>query len=920
MKGNYLFALSLFSCLTSTSIAQQIKGKVTASGAGSPIPGATITAASKGTTTNEQGDYTLKLTPGNNTVTVSFIGYTSQTFRINVADGETKSLDIALVLSASDLSELVVTGSRSTGRTKLGSPVPVDIIDVKALATSSPQVNLSQILNYVAPSFSSNTTTVADGTDHIDPASLRGLGVDQVLVLVNGKRYHKTSLLNQNGTVGRGQVGTDLNSIPVSSIERIEILRDGAAAQYGSDAISGVINIILKRQTGIVEASVFTGAYATADDKKAPGTGWDGKQLQVALNYGIPLTKDGGFINFSGTLDDRGKTNRQVSYLGTIYQDYNNPDLYPNPTGVDITEEELKRRGQTRSDFNMNIGQSAITNAGITFNSVIPFNDHQFEFYTFGGFGSRRGAASGYYRLPYNYRNIPEIYPSGFLPFINSRISDINLAAGIRGKLDNGWNVDFSNIYGGNKFLYIIDHTLNASLLTASPTRFDAGGHSFYQNTTNFDLSKRFENVNIALGVENRYENYKIISGEEASWRNYGLKKQYVTSAGDTILIDDPNGDVSTIFDPISGSARPGGSQVFPGFRNSVNQTRNSYAGYLDAEWDVTSKFLLGAAIRGEHYSDFGSTFNWKAVARYNITDNFVIRGSYNTGFRAPDLHQIYYQNTNTLFSNGILKEIGTFPNDSRAAKLLGIPKLDAEQSKGFTGGLTGKAGKFTLSADYYNIYVKNRIVVTGTFTGDPDGSPAEQEVYKILQQANAGSATFYVNAINTRTQGLDFVLTYRDKLGNGTLNTDIAGTFSSTKREGDVHTPKGLESLSSTFFNEESRIILEEAAVREKISWTINYKLNNWNFFLRNVHFGPVSEIYGGQTYSSKIITDLAISYGITRGVQLTVGSNNLLDIYPDKVKDKAIYDDGRYVYSPTVYQFGINGRFVFAKLSFNL
>jgi iron complex outermembrane receptor protein len=924
MKGNYLFALSLFSCITVTSYAQEIKGKITEAGTARSIPGVTIAAASKGTVTNDKGEYSLKLNPGDNTVIVSSVGYTSQTFRISVAAGETKTLDAVLAFASSDLSELVVTGSRSTGRTKLGSPVPVDIIDIKSLAASSPQINLTQILNYVAPSFSSNTTTVADGTDHVDPASLRGLGVDQVLVLVNGKRYHKTSLLNQNGTVGRGQVGTDLNSIPVSSIDRIEILRDGAAAQYGSDAISGVINIILKKQTGIVEASVFTGAYATAADKKAPGTGLDGKQLQIALNYGIPLTKDGGFINFSGALDDRTKTNRQVSYLGTIYQDYNNPALYPNPTGVDITEEELKRRGETRSDFNMNIGQSAITNANFTFNSVFPFNDHQFEFYAFGGAGFRKGRASGYYRLPYNSRNVPEIYPSGFLPYINSRIFDINLAAGIRGKLNNGWNVDFSNIYGGNKFLYIIDNTLNASLLTASPTRFDAGGHAFYQNTTNFDISKRFEEIgnglNIALGAENRYENYQIIAGEEGSWRNYGLKKRYITSSGDTILIDDPNGEVPSVFDPISGGSRPGGSQVFPGFKKSVNQFRNSYAGYLDAEWDITSKLLIGAAIRAENYSDFGSTFNWKAVARYNLTDNFVIRGSYNTGFRAPDLHQIYYQNTNTLFSNGVLKDIGTFPNDSRAAKLLGIPKLTAEQSKGFTGGLTAKAGKFSLSADYYNIYVKNRIVVTGTFTGDPAGTPAEQEVYAILQQANAGSATFYVNAINTRTQGLDFVLTYRDRIGNGTFNTDIAGTFSSTKREGDVHTPKGLETLASTFFNEESRIILEQAAVREKISWTLNYKLQNWNFFVRNVHFGPVYEIYGGQEYSPKIITDLAVSYTITKGIQLTVGSNNLLDIYPDKVKDKALQDDGRYIYSPTVYQFGINGRFVFAKLNFTL
>ncbi|HEV7621128.1 MAG TPA: TonB-dependent receptor, partial [Flavisolibacter sp.] len=687
-KFNHAASLLLLLLISSISFGQEIKGKVREAG-GQPIPSVNVVSSGyKGTTTNDQGEYDLILSPGKHKVVFSSVGFENKTIEVTLQAGEVKILDVDLATGTSQLNEVVVTGTRSLGRTKLETPSPVDVIDMRTLAAPSPQVNLNQLLNYVAPSFSSNTQAIEDGSDHIDPASLRGLGVDQVLVLVNGKRLHKTSLLNQNGSVGRGQVGTDLNTIPVSSIERIEILRDGAAAQYGSDAIAGVINIILKKQTQNVEASIFGGAYATGKSHVAPGTGWDGKQLQLSLDYGIPLNREGAFINVSGAIDDRGYTNRQIAYYGTIFKDYNNPTLYPNPTGVDITDAELTRRGLTRSDFNMKVGQSALRNSNLMYNSVIPFGDaHQFEFYTFGGINYRQGRSAGFYRLPYNYRNIPAIYPNGFLPHINSRIFDINFAAGIRGKLGD-WNVDLSNIYGGNKFLYIIDNTLNSSLLEKSPTRFNAGGHAFYENTTNFDISRRYESVaqglNLAFGVEHRYENYQIIAGEEGSWRNYGMKKRYITSRGDTVLIDDPNGDVPTIFDPISGSVRPGGSQVFPGFKNPVNAFRNSYAGYADAELDLTKELLVGAAIRYENYSDFGNTTNYKISARYKLGNDFAIRGTYNTGFRAPSLHQIYYQNTNTLAVNGTLREVGTFANDSRAAKLLGIPQLQPEQSKGF--------------------------------------------------------------------------------------------------------------------------------------------------------------------------------------------------------------------------------------------
>jgi iron complex outermembrane receptor protein len=270
------------------------------------------------------------------------------------------------------------------------------------------------------------------------------------------------------------------------------------------------------------------------------------------------------------------------------------------------------------------------------------------------------------------------------------------------------------------------------------------------------------------------------------------------------------------------------------------------------------------------------------------------------------------------------LREVGTFANDSRAAKLLGIPQLKAEQSNGFTGGITGKLGHFEMSVDYYNIFVENRIVVTGTFSGDPNGSAVDREIYTILQQANAGLATFYVNAIDTRTNGLDVVLSYRQHLGKGLFSVDLAGTFSETKKEGDVHTPPLLQSKADIFFSETSRIVLEEISPREKVNLTLAYKLDKWNIFLRNVHFGPVTELASDpvdqQVYSPKIITDLSVGYDFSKRVQLTIGSNNILDIYPDKTINQNFVDNGRFVYSGSAYQFGINGRFVFAKLNFRL
>jgi len=919
MKKLLLLAVGLLLTVCSLMAQRQISGTVSDEG-GDPLIGAyvTVKGQSLGTVTDFDGNYDISLPAGANTLVFSFLGFGTQ----ELAIGDSDQLDVVLT-EGNDLDEIVLIGSRSAGRTKLTTPVPVDIVNVKELVSASAQTNVNQLLNFVAPSFSSNTQTISDGTDHIDPASLRGLGPDQVLVLINGKRRHNTSLVNVNGTFGRGNVGTDLNSIPVAAIERIEILRDGASAQYGSDAIAGVINIILKDDKGLT-FTAETGAYLSGEIPEQDGS-IDGEFNQLSANYGLPVGDQGGFINLTGTFDNREYTNRMKEWRGSIFSGYNNPDAGVAP-GDDITDMELQRRGLQRSDFNMRVGQSAIRNGGLMMNFSLPVAD-QAEVYAFGGLNYRRGNAAGFYRLPNQSRTVTDIYPNGFLPEINSNINDASMGLGIKGQYE-GWDVDFSNVYGTNGFDYLITNTLNASLESASPTSFNAGGFSFAQNTSNLDVRRYFGDIfaglNVAFGGEYRLENFRINAGEEASYTNYGLATEFETNGGDTILIRDGQGPISTVFDQL-GRSRPGGSQVFPGFSpdNEVNAFRNSVGFYGDLEADLTDKFLLGVAARFENYSDFGSTVNGKLTTRYKISNDWTFRAAASTGFRAPSLHQLNFNSTSTVFVDGEAFEVGVFNNDSRPAQLLGIPQLKQEESTNFSGGFTGRipGANLTITIDGYIIDIKDRVVLTGQFRGGDD-TPQQQEISRLLQQANANRAAFFANAIDSRTSGLDVVVTHNAKLGKGRLNTSLAATFAQTTLQ-EVNTSSVLEGLEDTYFDRTSQVFLESAVPRTKINLTLNYKLNKLTVFFRNVYFGAVDEatnnVDNDQEFAGKTVTDLSLGYEISKRLGFTIGANNLLDVYPD-LNIEANQSNGRFLYSRRSQQFGANGRYAFARLRFTL
>ena len=920
MKKNYLrqqvliLSLILFSFF---SYAQNgtIKGIV--KGVEGPLAGASIMVGFQGVVTDNTGNYSISVRPGQRSVTANYVGYLSQSTTVNVVDGGTVTLDFNLQANA-NLSEVVVIGSRSSPRTQLSSAVPVDVIDISKLAESAPQVSLNQILNYAAPSFSSNTQSLGDGTDHIDPASLRGLGPDQVLVLINGKRRHTSSLVNVNGTFGKGTVGTDLNSIPVSAIEKIEILRDGASAQYGSDAIAGVINIVLKQTVNKLNFSINGGQYST----KSNGVKYDdGKSTQVALNYGLPIGEKGGFINFAGSYDYREPTNRSGEYQGAIYQTY--------PGGANKTDSFLQATNTTRRDYSLVVGQSKLRSGQFFYNASIPVSNNA-EFYTFAGLGYRKGLSPGFYRYPNNPRNVLDIYPLGFLPYIGSDIYDRSISAGIRGEANN-WNIDFSNTYGQNQFIFSVENSLNASLLKASPTTFNDGGPKFTQNTINADVSRNFDwlaGTNVAFGGEYRYERYQLIAGAENSYTNYGTARQVgIDGNGDPILIPDPKGPINTLFGP-DGSPRPGGSQVFPGFRpeNAVNASRNSIAAYADVEFNFTPQFMADAAVRFEDYSDFGSTTNGKLAMRYKVTDKIVLRASGSTGFRAPSLQQRYYANTATVFSDGVPNDVGVFPNNSRAAKLVGIPSLVPEKSRAVSAGITGDLGSVKFTIDGYITRIDDRVIYTDQFSGSnaPGASAADKELFQILLQANATRAQFFANAINTETKGVDVVITYSKTLGGGQFRADLSGTISKTKQVGDIRVSDLLKGKENIYFSNSNRVYLENAVPNEKANLSLSYNIEKYTVFLRNNYFGGVTEptniIENQQFFDPRIVTDFSFGTKITPRINVVLGANNILDVYPEKVSIAANSGSGQYIYSRGATQFGFNGRYIFTRVEISL
>jgi iron complex outermembrane receptor protein len=913
-----------------------ISGKVLEANNSQPMQGATVSAkdGSATTQTDANGNFTITVKDAVKTLVISYAGFVTTEIPVT---GNSGGLEIRLEQSGF-LSEISVTGSRNLSRTRIETPAAIDIIPVSQLTNQVGQIDINQLLTYVAPSFQSSRQTIADGTDHIDPAQLRGLGSDQVLVLINGKRRHQSALVNVNGTVNRGQVGTDLGSIPVSAVDHIEVLRDGAAAQYGSDAIAGVINIILKKNTKGLAGNISYGENVSSYPKdyalnKVAGKNpnektsvQDGGSFQVGLNYGFSLNTK-GFININGEYMRREMSNRTGTYTGQIY---------PSVSGQVKDDSIMAAKGTNRNTFDMRIGNSKISGGSFLINSQYKINS-DWKIFVFGGYSKKNGEAAGFYRYPNsvnsgagNYKAMALAkFPNGFLPLIQTDISDFSLSAGVEGKLGK-WDASLSNTFGVNNFDYTVNNSVNYTQYEITPnpqSKFDAGGIRFLQNTINADLTRHFDvlhGLNIAYGAEFRIDQYQQTAGEEASYKNYNTS---------------------------SGAAS--GAQVFAGFTPTYAGTfnRNSKALYIDLEQDFTKDFLVTGALRFENYSDFGSTLNYKLAARYNIVKGLTIRASSSSGFRAPSMQQRFYAKTNTLFvstPSGLQPvESGTFPNNSRPAQILGIPKLKQETSINFGAGITANpVNGLEITLDGYIININDRIVLTNNFTGGTDPNLAAE-----LSAAGASQANFFTNAIDTKSKGLEAVVNYSFNVAKDhKFRFTLAATFikNEVKKGADGKpivkaSPKLISSGQlGNYFNREDQSRIEVANPASKGSFMISYRYKKFSSMIRFAYFGkvtyldptlnlsnpsswPVNAFTGqretlDQTFSSKTITDLSLGYEIIKQFTITIGANNLFDVYQDVHNHSNNMSTGRFIYSRRVQQMGFNGRYIFARMSFNL
>lgn len=794
------------------------------------------------------------------------------------------------------LQEIKIVGSRNSKRTVVNSAVPIDIIDVKSVTTQSGKLEINELLQYAAPSFNANKQSGSDGADHVDPATLRGMGPDQTLVLINGKRRHQSSLINLFGTRGRGNTGTDLNAIPASAIKRIEILRDGAAAQYGSDAIAGVINIVLNDNVDELTGTISYGAYSTKADgnfpagtpntgdnfldtnadgnKLADGRSFDGNSIKVTTNYGTKIGDNGGFANFTAEYINKDKTLR--------------PGF----------------------DFRRGFGEAAIEGFNFFVNAAIPVSDKT-KFYAFGGRNFRNTDAYAFTRNNPSTRIVTDIYPNGFTPRITSLIVDHSIAAGFRTKTAGGWNVDISNTFGKNSFHYFIKGTLNASLEEASPTEFDAGGHTLSQNTVNLDLSKNYDSIlngfNLAFGAEYRTEQFTIFAGEEGSYATYDVNGQPITDPLNQTIPTDPN----------TGDPRPGGSQGFPGYSpdNVVNRSRSNVSLYADGELDVSDNFMVSSALRFENYSDFGSTLNGKIAARLKTGGNVNFRGSISSGFRAPSLAQIYYNLRFTNFSSTGASEILLSPNNSPVTQAFGIGKLNEEKAINGSLGFTASYGDFTATIDGYMVNVKDRIVLTGYFDASALNIGVDQ-------------AQFFVNGVDTKTTGLDVVIAWKKKIGDNSFGATLVGNINNMK----VDAVNNGTLDEQTFFGEREKAFLLASAPDNKFSLNLNYARKWFDAGLAFTRFSEVKLLdyqmyedvadYGSfanqikaatDTYGVKIVTDLTLGFNLSKNTKLIVGSNNLFNVYPDQQDDWV--EAGGYW---DAVQMGFGGAFYYARMNF--
>jgi iron complex outermembrane receptor protein len=851
-------------------VQNTVSGKVT-DASGTPLAGVNIVekGTTNGTTSDFDGNYTININD-NSTLVFSYIGFATQ----EVATAGKSNINVKLS-EGMQLDEFIVVGSRTAPRSNTDTPLPVDVVGVKEL-TSTGQATFDKALQYRIPSFNTVQTPVNDATSLLDPYEIRNMGPSRTLILINGKRKNLSALLYTQTSPGRGETGADISAIPTDAIKRVEILRDGASAQYGSDAIAGVMNIILKDSPNEGSATLRTGITSEGD----------GEMFGASINNGSTIGEDKGFVNYTIDLSKVNQANRP----GTVNAAGEAADF-----GADIADvqEFLSRRPDAG-----NINGSPETAAGqFLINGAYNLSDES-KLYFNGAFINKKVNSFANYRTPYwrtvtDFPYLADFFPGdnptnaggydGYVPTFEGDLNDFNATIGFQSVI-NDWNVDASFTTGGNSQTYKVNQSHNRNVVYSPSTWVDAngngiidngevtegsqlyrenskqsidpGGTRFFHNVGNIDISKVLsDDLSFAFGTEFRYETFEVVEGELASYDGGGA-------------------------DSFAGNS-PENSGVF---------TRYNFGGYLSLNWSPSDDWTLDGTVRSENYSDFGNAFVWKLSSAYQLSDKYTLRGSVSTGFRAPTLHQIYTQKAQYSFVPGQGIQVGGLVNNvSSQAKLLGIPELDAETSTNFTLGLGGKVNRnLSFTLDYYSINVEDRIVLsTEIGATDAGNTPLDQ----VLQANNLSDVSFFVNALDTKTSGIDAVISYKNlEVGNGMLGFNLSGNYTiQNERDGAVKNPALVANAGQSVVNETQEALFFTSRPQTKWILGTTYDIGKFGLSLNNTYFGKTTFKQQGMStdlrteFTPKIVTDLGINYNATDKITIALNVNNLLNVLPE-------------------------------------
>ncbi|MCI0706272.1 MAG: TonB-dependent receptor [Ignavibacteriae bacterium] len=835
-------------------LSQVLSGRVTSGTDGTPLAGATVLVrgTTMGTSTDANGMYTLSLSPGSYDVTFSFVGYTPRTVSVSLTANEQRTLNIVLQSTSVTTDVVVVVGTRATSRTVTDSPVPIDVLSAQELSYTG-QSTFDKMLQYRVPSFSVSQTPVNDATALLDPWEIRNMGVSRTLILVNGKRKNLSALVYTQTSPSRGESAVDISAIPVDAIKRVEILRDGASAQYGSDAIAGVVNIVLKDNTDGGTITINSGVTGEGD----------GERIGFSLNNGSAIFDNKGFLNYTVDLSRVNEARRS----GLV-----NADAEADPGlgfGANITD---VRNFLAYDKYAGNRNSAPATSAGkFLFNTGVNVSDNT-EFYANGAYVYKKVNSFANYRTPYwrTYTAFPYLADffgtgdsasyRGYLPTFEGDLVDYNATFGFHSR-QNQWNIDVSFTLGLNSQDYTVHNSHNRSDIRDSssiilntpneskepdetylyrensPISFKPGGTEFSHQVWNLDISRAVsDKLNVAIGSEFRSETFVVVPGDQASWDGIG-------------------------------------ADSFAGIRpeNSGTFNRYNFGGYLDVSYDVTPSFLLNGTIRNEYYSDFGNAFVYKLSSRVKAwEDRLTLRGSYSTGFKAPTLHQIYTQRVQYSFvPGGAIQSIGLVNNVSPQARQLGVKPLQPEESTNLTVGIGAKlSNDFNITFDYYDIAITDRIVISNRV---PFG---------------AGEVEFFTNSIDTKTSGVDLVVDYRNlALGSGMLGLSLAGNVNLVnERDGAIPQVGGTNVIDAT-----QEALFFTSRPKEKAVLGITYEMEGLGLSLNNTYFGSTEFQQTGidpnlkTVFDPKVVTDIGLTYNLLENVTLNANVNNVLDVLPE-------------------------------------